>query len=497
MGANIGEYSFSKRFKGFLGLLGILTLVSLIVMNAYTVIMEPEEAQNILRVQKQLADRPNGPASFFPNTSQFLIYSAFGFDLFWLRLSNVVVFLLLLLGVRIWGAKLFGVRQIVTFMIMMVSSYLLISMSKFAVADIPLCAFHTMSFFFLIIVLKQPKIKWQIVYGLFVMGSFLVQPTAAVVYGVGLLFYMMIFHPKGKQLAQPLVFGVWLFWGVLFYWLGGFSWNLDGTIFSYQSSWGEFFIWQIVGLLPWLGFLPAALWELFVKLRKREEMAIILFGWLIFSVFSHAIILQMCLLFLMARQVEGYFKPNYPYKNLVKSGTIINLIFTFFVLLFVMLGGYAVYASFGFRSTVVFAALYWAFGTLGVIGLFGDSRRMLIGGMALGGAFSLLLFWIQINPIINQFREFDSVLLSKVGEVEELVTSEALSSTKRLRVNTNAKGINLQSFVRPIPDADAYILQQDDFDLYKAQNPGVQVDDTLMGNIPFWKEAQPYYIIKK
>jgi hypothetical protein len=459
--------------------------------------MESEEAHNILRVQKQLSNRPSAPASFFPNTSQYLIYAAFGFKLFWLRMSNVIVFLLLLLGVRIWGRKLFGVRQIVIFMVMMVSSYLLISISKFAVADIPLCAFHTMSFFFLIIVLKQPKIKWQIVYGLFVMGSFFVQPTAAVVYGVGLLLYMIVFHPKGKQLLQPLVLGVWGFFALIFYSIGGFSWNLDGILFSYRSSWGEFFSWQLLGLLPWLGFLPAALWDLFQKLRKKEEMAIILFGWLIFSILSHAIILEMCLLFLIARQVEGYFKPNYPHKNLVKTFAIFNLIFAFFALLTIMLGGYAVYASFGFRSTVVFAAMYWAFGTMAVIGLFGDSRRMTIGGMALSGAFSLMLFWVQINPILNQFRAFDRVLLSKVDEVDQLVTSEALSSTKRFRVNTNAREINLVPFSTPIPDAEAYILQQQDFDRFMDLNPEIQQVDTLMGNISFWQEAEPFYIIKK
>ena len=449
-----------------------------------------------LQVQKQIADRPAGPCSYFPNTSQYLIYAAFGFDLFWLRLSNVVVFLLLLLGVRIWGAKLFGVRQIITFMIMMVSSYLLISISKFAVADMPLCAFHTMSFMFLIIVLKQPKLKWQVVYGLFVMGSFLVQPTAAVVYGVGLLLYMMLFHPKGKQLRQPLVFGVWIFFVALFFWLGGFSWNLDGTIFSYRSSWGEFFLWQLIGLLPWLGFLPAAIWDLIQKLRKREEMAIILFGWLIFSVLSHAIILQMCLLFLMSRQVEGYFKPNYPYKGLIKTFSIINLIFAFFALLTIMLGGYAVYAGFGFRSTVVFAALYWALGTLAVIGLFGDNRKLVIGGFTLSGAFSLLLFWVQINPIINQFREFDKVLLEKVGEVKTLVTSEALSKTKRLRVNSNNQGIQLETFQVPLTTTDAFILNQEDYDKYLELKPESSSVDTLMGNLQFWKAAKPYYIIK-
>ncbi len=489
--------NYSDRYKGFLGLLGVLTLISLMVMNGYTVIFETEEAHNIHHVQQQIADTPVAPCSYFPNTSQFLIYSVFGFNLFWLRMSNVVVFLLLLLGVRIWGAKLFGVKQIVTFMVMMVSSYMLISISKFAVADMPLNAFHTMSFFFLIIVLKQPKIKWQVVYGLFVMGSFLVQPTAAVVYGVGLLLYMMVFHPKGKQLRQPLVIGVWVFLAALFYWLGGFSWNLDGIIFSYRSSWGEYFGWQFIGLLPWLGFLPAAIWDLITKLRKREEMAIILFGWLIFAILSHAMILQMCLLFLMARQVENYFKPNYPHKNLIKTFTILNLIFTFFALLAMMLGGYAVYAGFGFRSTVVFAALYWAFGTLGVIGLFGDSKRMTIGGMALGGAFSLLLFWAQINPIINQFREFDSILLSKVEGAKNIVTSEALASTKRLRVNSKAQEIGLEPFTIPIPQADAYILEQADYEQLLQQNSDFKQIDTLMGNSRFWEEAKPYYILKR
>ncbi|MFT5384664.1 MAG: hypothetical protein ACI8X3_001660 [Saprospiraceae bacterium] len=497
------ETTFSDRYKGFLVLLGVLTLISLLVMNDFTTMLESEEAFNILQVQHQLADSATQSLAPFPNTSQFLIYKIIGFSPFWIRISNVVVFLLLLLGIRVWGAKVFGKRQIITFMVLILSSFLMISLAKFAVADIPLCAFHMMSMAFLVICMKQPKLKWQIVYGLFVMGSFLVQPTGAVIYGLGLLAYMLLFHKDGKNLLQPLIIGIWIGLGTLFYFLGGFEWSMEGFIFSYRSGpyghvlcWKEFFTWQVIGILPWLGFLPAALWDLFQKLRKKEEMAIILFGWLLFSIISHAVILQLCLLFLISKQVENYFKPNYPYKNLIKTFSILNLVCTFFVLIALMLGGFAAMHNIGFRSTAAFSGIYWVFGFIAIIGLFSDSRRFIIGGFGLAGSFSLFLFWLQINPIVNRFRDISIQLLDKVEEASKVAVSQPLFDKNQFKVYSNAKGIDSQAFINKQTDIDCYLLNEDDYKKLLTQDTIPMATDTLKGRTYIFERPELFFIVK-
>jgi len=490
------QTAFSERYKGFLGLLAIFTVISLVVMNDFTTILETEEAFNVLHVQKQLEGTATTQVAPFPNTSQFIIYKLFDFSPFWTRLSNVIVFLLLILGIRIWMGKLFGKLQTITYIITVVSSFLLISMAKFAVADIPLAAFHMMSMAFAVICLKQPKRKWQIVYGLFVMGSFLVQPTSGVIYGVGLLAYLMIFHKDGARLRTPIILGVWLGLGTLFFLLGGFSWPTAGFLFSYQTSWGDYFMWQFIGILPWLGFLPAALWDLFQKLRKKEEMAIILFGWLLFSIISHGLILQLCLLFLISKQVENYFKPNYPYKSVVKSFAIINLVCTFFLLVGVMFGGFAALHSTGYRSAAVFSGIYWVFGFIAILGLFSDSRKFIIGGIGIGGAFSLLLFWVQLNPILNKYRDLSQQVLEGMDKKQSLRVSQDLLEKQQFQVYGNGLELDYSLFQNKEKGVDCYILNEADYQrLLQVGTPTSSVD-TIRGRLNIFEKPNSWYIVR-
>lgn len=487
------ETTFSDRYKIFLGILGVTTLFSLLVMNEFTTILESEEAFNILHVQQQMSNTAAKTVAPFPNTSQYLIYSFFGFNPFMIRMSNVVVFLLLLLGIRIWSGKIFGKKQSITFIILILSSFLIISMAKFAVADIPLAAFHMMSMIFLIICLKQPKLKWQIVYGLFVIGSFLVQPLTGVVYGVGLLTYMTLFHKKGANLRKPVIIGVWVILITIFYFLGGFDWNREGFIFSFRSHSNEYLLWMMIGILPWIGFLPAALWDLFQKLRKKEEMAIILFGWLVFSIVAHALILQLCLLFLISKQVENYFKPNYPYKSLVRGFSVLNLIVTFFALVALMLGSFALFHNFGFKSAAAFSAVYWIFGFVGIIGLFMDNRSYVLGGIGLAGAICLLIFWVQISPVINNFRDISQRLLEGVEKGTSVMVSDPLFSKNQFKVYGNLQGVKYEKFQAGKPGSELYLLNEMDYKEMLKQNQSIIPIDTIIGRTDVLSEPELFY----
>src|SRR5690606_40317093 len=104
----------------------------------------------------------------------------------------------------------------------------------------------------------------------------------------------------------------------------------SGFLFHFGSKGtGVYLLANFLGILPWLAFLPAAFVDLFIKLKKREEMAIILSGFLVFSILSFGLVLQVALALLVAKQVENFFKPNYPFAGWVKSTAVLSLNFTF------------------------------------------------------------------------------------------------------------------------------------------------------------------------
>ena len=91
---------------------------------------------------------------------------------------------------------------------------------------------------------------------------------------------------------------------------------------------------------------------------------------------SFGLVLQFAFAFLIAKQLENYFKPNYPHANLVKSFAVLNLLFTFLLVAFLLMTHYDQFGEIGFRSRMRVCGVYWAFGFLTVIGLFGKSKKL-------------------------------------------------------------------------------------------------------------------------
>ena len=201
---------------------------------------------------------------------------------------------------------------------------------------------------------------------------------------------------------------------------GGILSKGEGIYFHHSNlSLKDNYLYQIIAFLPWLGFVPASLWDMIQKLRKREEMAIVLFSLLLFSVISGGLVLQFALALLVAKQIDNYFKPNYPYTNLVKIFAVLNLGFSFLIVAIVLLTGYDSFSEIGFRSKMGTGGIFWAFSFLGVIGLFGKNRNMIIGSMSLCGLLTMLLFWVQIAPILENYRNFPKRLTEEIIKVDD------------------------------------------------------------------------------
>ena len=411
---------FSIQYKGFLIFAGLVLVFNLLVMNDFTSALEGPEVNNIYLAQKQLDGFfPWGlPITQLPMSILVENYESAGFNLFLLRLPNVLIFLLTLIGFFLMGKRLFGKGTILLTLLVISSTYLVVSATKFVAFDTWLLAFQLMSFLSLILLLKQPVWKWRTLFWLFTILAININPTSSLVFSIGMWMFLVFAHSKGKSLLTVFDIIFVLLMIPVVYLIGGSNLIQPGLFFHYASSTVlDYFKFNLIGILPWIAFLPASLWDLFQKLRKREEMAIISFAFLLFSILSYGLILQIALVFLIAKQVENYFKPNYPYTDLVKSFAVLNLVFSFFLVAYFLLTGYDQFGEIGFRSRMGVCGFYWAFGFLAVIGLFGNNKKMIIGGFSLSGMLAMTMFWAQVNPLLENYRNLPLKIVDSIEEI--------------------------------------------------------------------------------
>ena len=423
-------------------------------MNDFISVMDGAEANNVFSVQ-QLTEGLSESADPIFHLPEFVLeknYREVGFNLFLLRLPNVLLFILTLLGFFWWGKKLFGRSTILLTILVVASTFLVVPLSKFAIYDVWLLAFQLLGFTALILLLKQAIWKWRILFWIFTISAVFIEPKSALIFSFGMWLFLLFAHPKGKKLISFFDGAMWLAAFSLAYFKGGFFTAGSGYIFHYaHTKFGHYIIANLIGVLPWFAFFPAAIWDLIKKLKKREEMAIISFAFLLFSILSFGLVLQFALAFLIAKQLENYFKPNYPNANLVKSFAVLNLLFTFLLIAFLLLSGYDQFAEIGFRSKMRVGGVYWAFGFLAVIGLFAESKKMIVGGMALSGMLVMLLFLTQIVPLLENYRNLPQKLVAEIenisfGKTPDVYLSGASFSKERhaIRNDIYLKAKNIQ-----------------------------------------------------
>ena len=110
-----------------------------------------------------------------------------------------------------------------------------------------------------------------------------------------------------------------------------------------------------------------------------------------------------------------------------------------------MLSGFQQLGAMGFRSAMSIAAVYWMVGFIAVIGLFIKSERVIWMGFVWSGLFLTLLFWIQINPFLEEARNLPRQLSSKSQEINMPATSWLAVDTTTIRIQPN-----LQVYTREI-----------------------------------------------
>ena len=377
-------------------------------MNEYTTIMEAVESDFLLGVQRLLGQGSEAiqHKALLTIWVTSMMYKSLGMSMFGLRLPNVLLLISSFLGFYFLGKKIFGKPATAATLLVMGTSFLPVNFAKFAVGDTWLFAVQLMSFVLMILYLKQPIAKWKWGVWFFVVVGALVHPLSMLVWSAGLWTYLFFMHPKGKNLKElfllPLLLVVYLPLG----YFGYVSWEMPYFFMGIGSGrFQYYFVFVLLGLLPWFGFLPASLWDMIQKVRKKEELAIINLGWVLFAILSQSMIIVAAFSFLIAKNSLAFFQKNYPYKRWVKGFTLLNMIFTFCVLFIVLLGAPFNFEG-GYRAVFGGSSLYWMASMASVLGLFMNRKSLVVGGMALSGLMCTWLFWLQVNPLVETQRDF-------------------------------------------------------------------------------------------
>ncbi len=185
----------------------------------------------------------------------------------------------------------------------------------------------------------------------------------------------------------------------------------------------QFVGYSFLGLLPFIGFLVAALRDLFYKLKRGEELAQLLAVALLAALLTQSLLFAFLLAFITAKQVQHYFQQkNYPWQDWVKATQVLHLVLVFVGAIVALVSGFIQYQADGFRMVLGCGAAYWMFSFLGVVGLYGFRRDYVLGGMTLAGVLTLLFFWLQVYPYLHLQRNWPERLTAKIPADAGIIT---------------------------------------------------------------------------
>ena len=367
-----------------------------------------------------------------PNKLLDLIYNQTLLSSIFLRLPATLAILMTLGGLYFLGRRIFGEPAARMATLVGACSFLLLFFGKLVGVDAWLIAAQTFQILGLIYYLKQPQIEWSFRSNLpFFLGCYLAPIPMFLWTGAILLFYGA-FHKNGKNILKP-IFSIPVVLTVIIVILsGGLTWETPGLLMVWpEGRVGNFFMYNVLAYLPWLAFLPAALWDVFKKLRKREELAIIYSGWLLGALVAGTGVLQMVLALMIGRHVLFYFQKNYPYRSTVRSLVVTHFIFSFFGLFaFIMLAGYNQFGGAGYRAAIAVAIAYWGGSLVSVTAIFSDRQGRLVGSLTVAAMIGFLMFWLNGMPLLESRRGWNRIMVEKATSYRSPDTKQLLFFTE-------------------------------------------------------------------
>ncbi len=317
---------------------------------------------------------------------------------FYVRFPGVVLlFAGLGLGYEM-GRRFLGKETMLFALLVAAGSWLLPNATKWLSLDTWLWLPQLLTALGLLGYLKQQGNSWKWLVWLSWPVALILHPLGSLL-GVGALYLVWRGrHPSGKRLDQlglyvlgPLVaaFSFWLNRGERLA-----NWYLLSPDWQALAA-------QLLGILPWLGFVVAGLVEIIRNFRKGEELAILMTGLLAGAMLANSLWLQWVLALVAAKQLQRFVLSGYPYGNVVKTIAVLQLVAYILIGILGMMYGYGNWGGSGFRAAMSATLACWAPALIGVFGLFGQNQRMAVLGFMFSGLLFSLAFWTQIYPLVR------------------------------------------------------------------------------------------------
>lgn len=404
----------TSTFRYFSVAVLLLVVVTLLVMNDFASLWNGAEAS--------LAWESAAPGGSHILPAMFLnwVWEQTHGNLFLMRLPSVLWLLMAGAGFFYLARPLFGLRTTVTALLVAGTSMGLPNLAKMATPDSWLFALHLIGFVLLLRHIKQPDGDWRWWFYAVVFASGLIAPWYSLVYFSMLATFILGRPGQARQLWRlqawlPALLAVAVCW-----FSGTLEWRPD-WFFVHQNRPGGYLL-LLLGYLPFAGFILSGLRDYAPKLHKGDEMAVLIFAGFMAGMMAQSPAIYFVPALLIARQMDAYFLPVFPYRNFVKAGAVLHLIAAFFGSLILFFGGVYYLQGAGFRVAALIAGAYWSMSFVGVIGLYGMHRRWAIGGPILAGAFALLLFWLSGYPLLEARRKLELDLTNALpADAEALV----------------------------------------------------------------------------
>ncbi|PHN07127.1 ArnT family glycosyltransferase [Flavilitoribacter nigricans] len=396
----------SSSFRVFSGLVVLFFLAGLLAMNDTTSIWHGAEAWTLWQ---SVSDQPNSWLTAFLHAA----YDDGPISVFYLRFFGIFFFLLTLAGTFFIGKKLFGKNTIWLALLLVGASLLVPNIAKRATADIYLFSAQVLFGMSTLIYLKTPSDPWKFLWWAALWVSFIIEPLGSLLFAIPFLLVLMRSHSQGKillnwQVWLPALAGVLVLTA-----LQPSPWFDPALSFGWlRSGYLKYLSWQLIAVLPFIGFAIGGIRDLFYKVKRGEEFSLLLTAWILSALLSQSLTLSWVLALLAAKQMQLFFNPKYPFAAWVRGPAILQLVFAFFVIAMGMIYGFWSFRGIGFRSLLAASGLYWGMCFLGVIGLYGFNHRLLIGGPILAGVLLTMLSWFQIGPILESQRHWSPEIVN-------------------------------------------------------------------------------------
>ncbi|MFZ2899473.1 MAG: glycosyltransferase family 39 protein [Saprospiraceae bacterium] len=316
---------------------------------------------------------------------------------FYVRFPGVVLlFAGLGLGYEI-GRRFFGKETMLFALLVAAGSWLLPNAAKWVSLDAWLWLPQLLTALGMLGFLKQPDKSWKWLVWLSWPVALLLHPLGSLLGVGGLYLVWRSWHPSGKRLDQLGLYLIGPLVAALSLWLN-MGERLDGW-YLLTTDW-KALAGQLLGILPWLGFVVAGLVETIRNFRKGEELAILMAGLLAGAILANSLWLQWVLALIAAKQLQRFILAGYPYGNVVKTIAVLQLVAYILIGIGAMMYGYGNWGGSGFRAAMNATLACWAPALFGVFGLFGENQRMAVLGFMFSGLLFSLAFWTQLYPLI-------------------------------------------------------------------------------------------------